>query len=342
MSTGESKKELKIGIIGLGVGEKHVEAYKSHKCCEVVCVCDFSEEVLTSFRSKHPTIKTVKSADDVFSDKDIDLVSIASYDNYHYEQTIKALENQKHVFVEKPLCLLKKEALTIKKLLKKNSFLMLSSNLNLRTCPRFKNLKALIQSGEMGEVFYFEGDYLWGRIRKLTNGWRGKMPFYSVVYGAAVHIIDLLIWLVEKKPVEVKGYGSRIATSGSGFDYMDFATLLLRFDDGMLAKVSANGGCVHPHFHRVAVYGTKQTFLNESKGGQLIRSREPSVQAEDLSDGYPGKDKNMVIHSFVDSIINNDVRAAIVPSDDVFDVMSICFAAEESIQNNKTVSIDYI
>ncbi len=342
MSTDKKKKKLKVGIIGLGIGEKHVKAYETHGCCEVVCVCDFFEEGLTSVRSKHPTIKAVKDADDLLLDKDIDLVSIASYDNYHYEQVVKALENQKHVFVEKPLCLFKEEAVTIKELLKKDSFLMLSSNLNLRTCPRFKNLGALIRSGEMGEVFYFEGDYLWGRIDKLTNGWRRKMPFYSLVYGAAVHMIDLLIWLVGKEPVEVKGYGSQIATSGSGFDYMDFAALLLRFDNGMLAKISANGGCVHPHFHKVTVYGTKQTFLHELRGGQLISSCEPNGQAEDLLDDYPGKEKNMVIHSFVDSIINDDVEAAIVPADDVFNVMSVCFAAEESIHSNKTVLIDYI
>jgi predicted dehydrogenase len=305
-------------------------------------VCDFSEEVLTSVRSKHPAIKTVKNADDILLDKDIDLVSIASYDNYHYEQTVKALENQKHVFVEKPPCLFREEAVTIKELLKKNSFLMLSSNLNLRTCPRFRNLRALIRSGEMGEVFYFEGDYLWGRIKKLTNGWRGKMPFYSLVYGAAVHIIDLLIWLVGKEPVEVKGYGNQIATRGSGFGYTDFAVLLLRFDDGTLAKISANGGCVHPHFHKVTVYGTKQTFLHELRGGQLISSCEPHAQAKALSDDYPGKEKGMVIHSFVDSVINDDAEAAIVSADDVFNVMSVCFAAEESIHSNKTVLIDYI
>jgi len=335
-------KSLKAGIIGLGVGESHIEAYQSHPGCEVNLICDFSDSKMSEIRERYPNIKTTKDADEILNDPGIDIVSIASFDNYHFEQAVKALENQKHVFVEKPLCLYREEAVAIKELLWKNSFLVLSSNLNLRTCPRFKNLRALIQAGEMGDVFYFEGDYLWGRMHKLTNGWRKEMPFYSLVCGAAVHMIDLLIWLVGEEPVDVKGYGNRIATQGSDFGYIDFAALLLRFENGMLAKISANAGCVHPHFHKVTVYGTRQTFSHDLRGGQLIKSCDPSAKGEELLDDYPARKKQEVIHSFINSIINEDTEAAIVPAKDIFKVMSVCFAAEESVDSNKTVLIDYI
>jgi len=63
----------------------------------------------------------------------------------------------------------------------------------------------------MGELFYLEGDYNYGRLHKFTTGWRGEIPFYSVTYGGAIHLIDLLIWLSEGKVSEVIATGNKIA-----------------------------------------------------------------------------------------------------------------------------------
>jgi len=179
-------EKYNVGIIGLGVGEKHIKGYQSHQSCEVVALCDFSEEKIRSVKRKYPFLKIVKDADEILLDEGINIVSIASYDNYHYEQIIKAIHNEKHVFVEKPLCLYKKEAVEIRKLLQSKPHLKLSSNLILRESPRFKLLKKMIQGGEFGNVFYVEGDYNYGRLHKLTDGWRGKIDFYSIVYGGGV------------------------------------------------------------------------------------------------------------------------------------------------------------
>ena len=97
--------KYKIGIIGLGVGEKHIIGYNKHKACQVVLVCDFCEKKLNTVSKKHTDLKITKDPDEILLDPSIDIVSIASYDNYHYEQIIKALNNNKHVFVEKPLCI---------------------------------------------------------------------------------------------------------------------------------------------------------------------------------------------------------------------------------------------
>ena len=50
-------------------------------------------------------------------------------------------------------------------------------------------------AGDYGRAYYVEADYNYGRLWKLTDGWRGEIPFYSVVYGGAVHMIDLVCWL---------------------------------------------------------------------------------------------------------------------------------------------------
>ncbi|MFC1909216.1 Gfo/Idh/MocA family protein, partial [Chloroflexota bacterium] len=226
-------KRLKAGIIGLGVGEKHAAGYHNHSGCEVAALCDFSEEKLEAVRDKYPDARLTTQADEVLSDPEINIVSIASYDNYHHEQIVKAINNDKHIFVEKPLCLYEVEAVEIKQLLQEKPHLKLSSNLILRMSPRFRMLKQMIADGELGQLFYVEGDYNYGRLHKITEGWRGKIDFYSVVYGGGVHVIDLLLWLTGDRVIEVAAYGNNLASSGTSFRYNDMVVSILKFESGM-------------------------------------------------------------------------------------------------------------
>ena len=122
----------------------------------------------------------------------------------------------------------------------------------------------------MGDIFYLEGDYNYGRLNKILDGWRGKLDFYSIIYGGAVHLADLIIWLTGKKVVEVFTYGNDIITSNTNFKYNDFAVSLLKFEDKSIAKISSNFGCIFPHFHGLLIYGSKATFINDFEYGLFI------------------------------------------------------------------------
>ena len=335
-------RKLKIGIIGLGIGEKHIVEYADHPQCELVAVCDFSQDKLRSVLRTYSGIRGMMDANELLDDPEIDMVSIASYDNYHCSQILRAIQNGKHVFVEKPLCLFEQEALRIRSAMLEQPSVHLSSNLVLRTCPRFIRMREALEHGEFGEIYYFQGDYLWGRTHKLIDGWRKDMEFYSIVHGAAVHMIDLMLWMTEKRPVEVTAFGNRIATAGSALLYNDFAAALLKFDDGMIAHVTAHGGCAHPHFHQVQLFGTRKTCIHNSLGGKWFDSSNPEKVPLALNEEYPGKrTQREVLRSFVDAILNETVRP-VVPADDVFETMSVCFAIEQAIETRKAVRINYI
>jgi|SaaInlLV_10m_DNA_2_1039722.scaffolds.fasta_scaffold17856_2 predicted dehydrogenase len=332
--------KLRVGVIGLGVGSKHVDAYQLHPSVEVVKICDINNDRLQEAISEHTEINGVSDPEEILDDKYIDVVSIASYDNYHCEQILRALNNGKHVYVEKPMCLFDDEAKSIRALLNLKPELQLSSNLVLRTCPRFIRLKEAIASGEMGDIYSLQANYLWGRKHKLTDGWRKDMKFYSIIHGAAVHMIDLLIWITNMLPVEVKAYGNDIATKDSDMKYNDFASILLKYETGLIAEVSVHGGCVHPHFHDVRVYGTKSTFINGITEGVWINSESHDIQP--IKEEYPAKaERGNTIRTFIDSIVDKSLQP-IVRADDIFNAMSICFAAERAVHKNANVRIEYI
>ena len=110
----------------------------------------------------------------------------------------------------------------------------------------------------MGSIYHIEADYLWGRKAKLISGWRSEAKFYSIIHGASVHIVDLVLWLTGKKPKTVQAIGSRIVADGTAQKFNDFAILLLEYENQMTVKITAHGGCVHPHFHSLKVYGKKK------------------------------------------------------------------------------------
>lgn len=327
-------------MIGLGVGAEHLAAYARHPACEPAVICDLSADKLKEIERQYPGVAETTSEDNVLSDPAIDIVSIASYDAAHAAQAIAALKAGKHVFVEKPLCMTIAEAEQIRQLLHGRPDLQLSSNLILRRSPRFTLIKGMIDAGEFGTLFHVEGEYNYGRLHKLTEGWRGRDPKYSVILGGAVHMIDLLLWLTEQNIVEVSAFGNRIASAGSAAKCNDMVAALLRFEGGMTGTITANFGCVMPHGHGLSLFGTKATFINGSPDGQLHVSRDPSATPRRISAEPSAPSKGELIAGFINSIASG--VEPIVSVDDVFRTMSVCLAIDKAVADGRPVEVEYV
>jgi predicted dehydrogenase len=333
-------KRLRAAVIGLGVGAQHAEVYARRDDCDLAVLCDLSREKLDEVGSRFPSAERVTDATQPLRDPSIDVVSIATFDDAHHRHVIEALEHGKHVFVEKPLCLKRSEFDDIRGTLSKCPDLVLSSNLILRKSPRFIELRELIRGGQLGDLFHIEGDYLYGRLHKIQAGWRGEIDGYSVMHGGGIHLIDLLLWLAQEPVVEVFAMGNAIASRGSKFRSNDLAVALMRFESGLVGKVSANFGCVHPHFHALSVYGTQGTYVNAPAAARLYTSRDPLGEPRLLTTAYPGTHKGDLIDSFIDAVRNR--QPAEVTARDVLHAMAVSLAIDEAVARGGPVRIEEI
>ena len=100
---------LNVGVIGLGVGQRHANVYKNDVRCRLIGIHDLNHKKCENLKSKFPCVKIYRSDNEIINDGNIDLISIASFDNYHFKQVINSLKKNKHVMVEKPICLNKEE-----------------------------------------------------------------------------------------------------------------------------------------------------------------------------------------------------------------------------------------
>ncbi len=332
---------LNAGVIGLGVGEKHVRAYQDHPQVNLVAICDFKEERLKQIKKGDGRIATYVDDQKILRDESLNIISVASYDHFHAKQIVQALNNGKHVMAEKPMCTSLAELIQIKQTLQENPELRVSANHVLRTNSRFKRFKTEIQENEFGDIFYLEGDYFWGRKHKLF-GWRAEMDYYSIILGAAIHMIDLVMWLLDERPVEIQVMGNNIPSKDSNLRGNSFAVMLLRFENGAIAKLTGNAGCVHPHFHGLKIFGSQKTLIQDYEGARYYLSSDPDRATVAVSEPYPEKQSRpAVIHSFVDSILDR-FSPPLVSQKDVFDVMSIGLAAEKAMTSGHSVEIQYV
>ena len=96
------KNEIRLNaaVIGLGVGERHISGYEADLRCKVTALCDIDENKLHEVSQRNPGLRLSTNPNEILEDHTIDVVSIASYDDAHRDQVIKAIENGKHIFVE--------------------------------------------------------------------------------------------------------------------------------------------------------------------------------------------------------------------------------------------------
>jgi len=251
---------------------------------------------------------------------------------------ISALRSGKHVMVEKPLTLQRKDAEDILRA-QQDSGRILTSNLILRQSPRFREVRRMVRAGEFGELFYLEADYIHQILWKLTEGWRGRMDFYCVTYGGGIHLIDLMRWLLGQEVTEITGMGTDKLTAGSRYRYPDTIVNVMRFAGGALAKTLTTLGPRRPQLHALSIYGTRATFVNDMPNAKLFRGDTPQDE-EVMSVPYPAIAKGNLLPDFIAAV--REGREPDVSARDVFRVMDICFAAWESVRSKRAVTVSYM
>lgn len=328
---------MQVGVIGLGVGEQHVLGYRSIPGVEVRAVCDIDETKLNEVADKYDIPERYTDWRQITQHPLIDIISICSYDDGHAEQCISAFDHGKHVMVEKPVALYREELNRVIRA-QQDSGRQISSNLILRQSPRFQEIKTKVANGDYGKIFCIEGDYTHDILWKLTEGWRGKMSYYSTIFGGGIHLIDLMRWIVGEEFREVCGMGNGILTAGSDYKYDDTFINIFKFENGALAKCLSTFGPVRTKFHALNVYGSKRTFINGAPLGREYDGDQPENE-HPVETVYPGVEKYDLIPNFVSAVSKNELPD--INYKDVFRVMDACFAAVESVEKNRSVPVTY-
>jgi len=256
-------KTLKVGVIGLGIGRSHIEKYKQLDGVELAAVADANEERLDAYADSG--VRRFSSYEELCDDPDIDAVSICLPSFLHEPAAVRAFGKGKHVLCEKPLAhtAAAGERIVAAARASGKKFMM---NLHLRFTPASTYIRSLLDSGELGEVYYSFSSYLRQPqgIPAGVGGWFYKKAQSGggALLDNGVHLIDQQWYLMGcPKPVEAMGqtynkFGSELV--GKEFDVEDFAAGMIRFENGAtLLFENAWASVVQEPTHLLRVLGTK-------------------------------------------------------------------------------------
>lgn len=327
---------LGVAVVGLGVGEQHAHGFV-RAGCSVRWLHDLDVDKARAVRARVGAGELAPSFEAILADPAVDAVALATYDDHHAGAVVQALDAGKHVFCEKPLCRNLDELDRVEAAWRRSGR-HLGSNLVLRSAPLYRRLRAMVNEGAFGDVYAFYGDYLYGRLSKLTEGWRAEVDGYSVMQGGGVHLVDLMCWLTGAKPRRVRSSGNRIAAAGTAFRYPDFVTSTFDCEGGMVGVVSANMGCVHKHQHVVRVFGTEATFLYDDMGPRVYRQRDPGGPAERLEDSPLPATKGDLVPAFLAGIADEASGHAETEVD--LRVIRACLAADAALASGEPATIE--
>ena len=346
------REVLRWGVVGLGVGNQHALSLLKDSSSRLVAVCDIDEEARTRAVGTYGSVQVYADAPSMVDNEQLDALCVASYDWDHAATVVDALDKGLHVFAEKPLGTSAEDYAAICQALRRRPSTRLTTNTLLRRSPRFAWLKSQVEAGLLGSIFHIEADYLYGRLPKLTRGWRGTRADYSVTLGGAIHMVDLVMWLMSDRPASVLAIGSdagiRLSSENevSTFAGDSLRCGFLRFPNGATAKISANYAAIGAHFHRLDVFGTKGTFVNVPAGsdtpdaaatssGLLLRGPDPGT-VERVTAPYPHVPKGVLIPEFTQAIITGG--DAPITEQAALDALAVCLAMDESVA---TVRVAY-
>jgi len=251
-------------------------------------------------------------------DEKTNTVFVATRHDSHGSYVLKALEQNKHVFVEKPLCLKEFELDNIIEAQQKSQTAVMIG-FNRRFSPLTKKIKNLIGSGPMSMIYRINA----GAISKDT--WIQDMEVGGGrILGEACHFIDYLTYLNGSLPTKV----SAQVLSDSG-NLNDTVNIMLQFENGSTGVVCyyANGSkSLAKEYVEIFASGTI-AILNDFKELRIYGKGKPHKTKL----FNQNKGQKQMIDSFLNGIIDNG-KAPITFSE-IVSVTRACFKVLDSIKN---------
>ncbi len=270
---------MNLAIIGFGgMGGWHQESI-TEKVPEinVVGVYDVREEAMQKARERD--LRTYDSVDAVINDPNVDIVTIATPNNFHKDLAIRALRAGKAVVSEKPVTMNSKELEEIIEVSKETGKLF-SIHQNRRWDKDYRIVRTVLESGLIGKPYFIESKVQGSR--GSMHGWRGhKLNGGGMLLDWGVHLIDQVMDMFKSPVIAVDAHLLPIMND----EVDDNIRVTLRFEEGVTVMLEMATNCfiLQPRWHVCCQNGTMQ-IDDWSCGGRIVQlnTDAPLEWADDI------------------------------------------------------------
>lgn len=264
-------QEVRVAIVGMGIGRHNGRALARNPRGRVVALCDLFDERMQDFAKELPEpVKFYNDYKEMSRDPEIDAVFVGTPNQWHVPVALEAIKNDKHVLVTKPLADNEKAARNLVETAEAAGVVNMMS-LSIRFGNDVRYLGQLAQQGEFGELYY-------ARSRSVR---RSGIPIWNLGFvqkgGGAfrdmgVHMLDSAWWLLGMpKPLSVLGIaGAKFGPRGQGYwryiqssqEYYsqfaadDYAGGFIRFENGAGLQIESFWASHQPEELQIELFGS--------------------------------------------------------------------------------------
>ena len=228
----ETKKELKWAVLGTGVIANQMAQALQSMGRTLYGVGNRTYEKAVAFGEKYHVEKVFDTYDDAINDPEVDVIYITTPHNTHYPLMKKALEQGKHLFVEKSITLNSRELSEMVALAKEKNVVMAEA-MTIWHMPLYKKLWEIISSGKLGKVQMITVNFGSFKEYDMKNRFFNMNLAGGALLDIGVYALSIVRSFMNSKPDQIL---SQMKPSPTGSD--EQATILLRNSDGQMATVA--------------------------------------------------------------------------------------------------------
>jgi predicted dehydrogenase len=255
---------IRVGIIGYGYwGPQIARNFHSIDDCEVSVICDKNPVAQRRIQRAYPNVHTTCDVSEVVCSPHIDAVAVITPVWTHFELAKTALENGKHVFVEKPFTSTASQAEELIELAATKNLTIMVDHTFLFT-GAVRKIRQLINDGTLGKLYYYDSTRVnLGLFQHDVN----------VIWDLAPHDLSIMDYLIESKPECLVATGQKHLNC-----HQDVAYITVYFSDNMIAHFNVNW--LSPVKVRTTLLGgeKKMVVWNDLEADEKIKIYDKGVE----------------------------------------------------------------
>jgi len=254
---------MRIGVIGYGYwGPNIVRNFHSQDNCEVVLVADHNPRCEERLKKTFPSVAFTKNENEILTSPKIDIVAVVTPVWTHYELAKRALDNGKHVLVEKPFTDSTAQAEELIVLADRKNLKIMVDHTFLFT-GAVKKIKELVVKKELGDLYYYDA------LRVNLGLFQHDV---NVIWDLAPHDLSIMDYVISEKPEAVVATGEQHL---NGVE--DVAFITVYFPKRIIAHVNVNW--LSPVKVRTTLIGGEKKMLvwNDLEADEKIRIYDKGV-----------------------------------------------------------------
>jgi predicted dehydrogenase len=272
VQAGAPQKVLKIGVIGYGYwGPKLARNFQDLPATRVTMVADLDSTRLAAAVQAAPSIAVTRDYTELL-ESDVDAVVVATPVSAHFRVAQECLRYGKHVLIEKPLARSRAEGQQLVELAAERGLVLMVGH-TFEYNPAVEQLREIVASGEIGQVYYaYTSRTNLGIFQRDIN----------VLWDLAPHDLSILLYVLGLEPVNVSACGHAYVQPG----IHDVARLTVNFTNQVQAYIHVSW--LDPcKVRRITIVGAKKMVVyDDVEMLEKIRVYDKGVDPPEHTDNY--------------------------------------------------------